>query len=67
MVGEFPRTVSYNKLRKRFVIETVNDELKNMCQMEHFRHRSTGNFLKNLVGELIGHSFFKKKPNIKML
>ena len=27
-------------LRKRSVIETINDELKNMCQVEHFRHRS---------------------------
>lgn len=27
-------------LRKRSVIETVNDELKNICQIEHSRHRS---------------------------
>lgn len=31
-------------LRKRSVIETVNDELKNICQVEHSRHRSFGNF-----------------------
>ena len=30
--------------RKRAVIETVNDELKNMCQVEHSRHRSFANF-----------------------
>jgi hypothetical protein len=32
-------------LRKRSVIETVNDELKNICQVEHSRHRSFGNFI----------------------
>ena len=40
-------------LRKRSVIETVNDELKNMCQIEHSRHRSCTNFLSNLISALI--------------
>ncbi len=31
-------------LRKRSLIETVNDELKNICQIEHSRHRSIANF-----------------------
>lgn len=48
-------------LRKRSVIETVNDELKNMCQIEHSRHRSVGNFLTNLIAGLIAYSFFPKK------
>lgn len=52
-------------LRKRSVIETVNDELKNMCQIEHSRHRSIGNFLTNLISGLIAYSFFPKKPSIK--
>lgn len=52
-------------LRKRSVIETVNDELKNMCQIEHSRHRSVGNFLTNLIAGLIAYSFFPKKPSIK--
>lgn len=51
-------------LRKRSVIETVNDELKNMCQIEHSRHRSVGNFFTNLIGGLIAYSFFPKKPSI---
>lgn len=50
-------------LRKRSVIETVNDELKNMCQVEHSRHRSIGNFLTNLLSGLIAYSFFDKKPS----
>ena len=36
-------------LRKRSIIETVNDELKNICQIEHSRHRSFGNFLINIL------------------
>jgi hypothetical protein len=51
-------------LRKRSVIETVNDELKNMCQVEHSRHRSIGNFFTNLIGGLIAYCFFPKKPSI---
>lgn len=52
-------------LRKRSVIETINDELKNMCQVEHSRHRSFGNFITNMLSGLIAYSFFPKKPAIK--
>ncbi|WP_397447926.1 IS982 family transposase [Polaribacter sp. R77954] len=52
-------------LRKRSVIETVNDELKNICQIEHFRHRSFNNFLTNIISGLIAYSFLPKKPAIK--
>lgn len=52
-------------LRKRSVIETINDELKNICQVEHSRHRSFENFLTNLISGLIAYSFFDKKPAIK--
>ena len=52
-------------LRKRSVIETVNDELKNICQVEHSRHRSFGNFLTNLISGLLAYSFLPKKPSIK--
>jgi Transposase DDE domain len=52
-------------LRKRSVIETINDELKNMCQVEHSRHRSFGNFITNILSGLIAYSFFPKKPSIK--
>ena len=52
-------------LRKRSVIETVNDELKNICQVEHSRHRSFENFITNLISGLIAYSFFPKKPAIK--
>lgn len=52
-------------LRKRSVIETINDQLKNICQAEHSRHRSFGNFITNLVASLIAYSFQEKKPAIK--
>jgi hypothetical protein len=52
-------------LRKRSVIETVNDELKNICQVEHTRHRSIGGFLLNIISAIAAYSFFPKKPSIK--
>ncbi|MHB9143279.1 MAG: IS982 family transposase [Paludibacter sp.] len=52
-------------LRKRSVIETVNDELKNVCQVEHTRHRSISGFLLNIMSAIAAYSFFPKKPSIK--
>lgn len=37
-------------LRKRAIIETVNDELKNIAQIEHSRHRCFDNFIVNILG-----------------
>ena len=54
-------------LRKRALIESINDELKNMCQIEHTRHRSPVNFLVNLFSGLIAYTFFPKKPSIRGL
>ncbi len=51
-------------LRKRAVIESVNDFLKNICNIEHSRHRSVINFLVNLVSALAAYSFLTKKPSI---
>lgn len=53
-------------LRKRALIETVNDELKNMCQVEHTRHRGFNNFITNLLSGLIAYSFFPKKPSLNI-
>lgn len=53
-------------LKKRALIETVNDELKNICQIEHTRHRSFENFLTNLLSGLIAYSFFPKKPSLNI-
>ena len=53
-------------LRKRAIIETVNDELKNIYQIEHTRHRSINSFLLNILGALAAYSFFPKKPSINL-
>ena len=52
-------------LRKRAIIESVNDFLKNICQIEHSRHRSGCNFITNLVSGLVAYSFLPKKPSIQ--
>ncbi len=53
-------------LRKRSVIETVNDELKNVAQIVHSRHRSVFNFSMNILSALAAYSFFDKKPAINV-
>ncbi len=53
-------------LRKRFLIETVNDQLKNQMQIEHTRHRSPTNFLVNLMSGLLAYSFKPKKPRLNL-
>ena len=53
-------------LRKRFIIETVFDQLKNISQIEHSRHRSCVTFMVNLVAGLIAYTFQDKKPSIKV-
>lgn len=50
--------------RKRAIIETVNDKLKNIAQVEHSRHRLFNNFMVNLLGALATYCFFPKKPCI---
>ena len=53
-------------LRKRSIIETINDELKNMAQVEHSRHRSFHNFVNNLMSGLAAYCFFPKKPMLRL-
>jgi hypothetical protein len=52
-------------LRKRAVIESVNDSLKNVCQVEHTLHRSIYNFLVNVIGGIAAYSFLPHKPSIR--
>lgn len=53
-------------LRKRAVIETVNDQLKNICQIEHSRHRSIWNFTANILAALCAYALQPKKPSINL-
>jgi len=52
-------------LRKRSIIETVNDQLKNISQIEHTRHRSPQNFLINLLSGIAAYGLQPKKPSLK--
>ena len=53
-------------LRKRSLIETVNDQLKNISQIEHSRHRSPCNFLVNLLSGLAAYMLQPKKPSLNL-
>ena len=53
-------------LRKRSVIETVNDQLKNISYLVHSRHRSLHNFMLNLITALIAYTHQPKKPSLKL-
>lgn len=52
--------------RKRSIIETIIDQLKNISQIEHSRHRSPINFLVNVVCGLIAYCHQPKKPGLQM-
>ena len=53
-------------LRKRSIIETINDQLKNISQIEHSRHRSPINFLVNLIAALSAYQLKPKKPSLNL-
>ena len=66
-------SVRFKKLMKeRFlnrigvIIETVNDELKNIAQVKHSRHRCFDNFIVNLLGAIAAYCLFPKKPCINV-
>lgn len=51
-------------LRKRGIIETIIDQLKSICHLQHTRHRSTSNFLVNLISGLLAYTFKPSKPSV---
>jgi len=53
-------------LKKRFIIETVNDQLKNISYIEHSRHRSMHGFMLNLLGGLIAYCLKEEKPSLDL-
>jgi len=62
-----PRLLSWQDhilLRKRALIESVNDQLKNISQNEHSRHRSVMNFFVNLFAGVVAYSLRPKKPSV---
>ncbi len=51
-------------IRKRAVIESIHDQLKNISQIEHSRHRSPTSFLVKLIGGLIAYCLQPAKPSM---
>ena len=49
-------------LRKRYIIECINELLKNKANLVHSRHRSIHNFIMNLCSALTAYYFFENKP-----
>lgn len=66
MKNQFLHLTDKIMLRKRFIIETINDQLKNISDIEHSRHRSPTNFMINLLAGLVSYCYQEKKPAIKM-
>ena len=54
------------RLGQRLIIETINDQLKNICHIEHSRQRSPVNFRVNLIAGLISYTWKEKKSSIRM-
>jgi hypothetical protein len=54
-------------LRKRAIIESVVDQLKNISQIEHTRHRSPINAFINIVAGLIAYCHQPKKPSLHII
>ncbi len=52
-------------LRKRSIIETINDQLKNICNVEHSRHRSFHGLINNILAALAAYSLLPHKPAVK--
>jgi hypothetical protein len=53
-------------LSKRFIIETINDQLKNISFIEHSRHRSMNGFTLNLMAGLVAYCLKKNKPSLNI-
>jgi len=53
-------------LRKRAIIESVVDQLKNISQIEHSRHRSVANCFVNLLAGLVAYTLREKKPSLNI-
>ena len=52
-------------LRKRALIETVHDKLKDIAQIEHSGHRSFSNFIANSLSAIAVYCFLKKSLPLK--
>jgi hypothetical protein len=61
-ISSFDRAI----LSKRYIIETINDQLKNISQIEHSRHRSEIGFMLNVISGIVAYRLKEQKPRIKL-
>lgn len=64
IINNYGELLEKTLLRKHSIIETVSDQLKNLCQIEHSPHRRPSNFLVNLVSGLIAYAYHPDKPSL---
>jgi hypothetical protein len=53
--------------RRRSLVETAVDELKNLCQIERTRHRSVAGFLVNLMAGIVAYCLSDDKPSLNLI
>lgn len=53
-------------LKKRALVESVIDQIKNISQVEHSRHRANTGFIANLLAALAAYCHQEKKPSIAL-
>lgn len=53
-------------LSRRFIIETINDPLKNISQIELSGHRSVYGFMLNMIAGLIAYRLKDNKPQLNI-
>jgi Transposase DDE domain len=66
MKGKLMPVIDKLLLRKRALIECVNDQLKNVSQIEHTRHRSATNGIVNILAAVVAYTFQPKKPALDL-
>lgn len=64
MKNQLIKLSHYMKLRKRALIESVNDILTSVFDLEHTRHRSPVNALAHMLSALIAYCFYEDKPAV---
>jgi hypothetical protein len=64
MKNKLLRLVDKLKLRKRAVIESVNDILTSVFDLQHTRHRSCVNAMAHMLAALTAYCFYDKKPSV---
>jgi hypothetical protein len=63
MSGDTLREAGSDEVKE---LRNENDELKNICNIEHTRHRAPKGFLINIISALTAYHFLPKKPSLNI-